>query len=173
MWVFHFYPPNSLPHSTRGEWVYGCLGLSCSLRLNHDTISNNNNKPNYLNIFIFRFQELDSHFLPQVVYYHHCEAVIKLIIHKLAIKYLFRWTALRYERSPTEPAPLKFWVRHHWKCWLLWTHKGRRKNETEIHIYLFLKRKRSIADFHYLHKKTTTSSFPLKPVPIPCISNSI
>ena len=30
----HFYPSDSLPHPTGGEWVSGCVVLSCQLRLN-------------------------------------------------------------------------------------------------------------------------------------------
>lgn len=64
-------------------------------KVKHDNLSNNNNnQPNYFNMLIFRFSRGGlCLFMPQVVYYHQCEALIKLIIHKLAIKHLFRWTA--------------------------------------------------------------------------------
>lgn len=32
----HFYFSNSLPHPTEGEWMRGCVRLSCWLELNHD-----------------------------------------------------------------------------------------------------------------------------------------
>lgn len=33
----HFYSADSLLHPIMGEWVSSCVGLTCQLRLNHDT----------------------------------------------------------------------------------------------------------------------------------------